>query len=47
MSAPAAIGVNIMRARILCFLGTAPVLGAAGAIITLQKLRIARASGLV
>jgi branched-chain amino acid transport system permease protein len=41
MSAPAAIGVNIMRARILCFLGTAPVLGAAGAIITLQKLRIA------
>jgi branched-chain amino acid transport system permease protein len=37
----AAIGVNISRARILCFLGTAPFLGMAGAIITLQKLRIA------
>ncbi|MGH7076378.1 MAG: branched-chain amino acid ABC transporter permease [Stellaceae bacterium] len=37
----AAIGVNITRARILCFLGTAPFLGMAGAIITLQKLRIA------
>jgi branched-chain amino acid transport system permease protein len=36
----AAIGVNITRARILCFLGTAPFLGMAGAIITLQKLRI-------
>jgi branched-chain amino acid transport system permease protein len=37
----AAIGVNISGARILCFLGTAPFLGMAGAIITLQKLRIA------
>jgi branched-chain amino acid transport system permease protein len=36
----AAIGVNITYARILCFLGTAPFLGMAGAIITLQKLRI-------
>jgi branched-chain amino acid transport system permease protein len=37
----AAIGVDVTRARILCFLGTAPFLGMAGAIITLQKLRIA------
>ncbi len=37
----AAVGVNITYARILCFLGTAPFLGMAGAIITLQKLRIA------
>ena len=37
----AAIGVNITCARILCFLGIAPFLGMAGAIITLQKLRIA------
>jgi branched-chain amino acid transport system permease protein len=37
----AAIGVNITYARILCFLGTAPFLGMAGAIITLQKLRVA------
>jgi branched-chain amino acid transport system permease protein len=37
----AAVGVNITYARILCFLGTAPFLGIAGAIITLQKLRIA------
>jgi branched-chain amino acid transport system permease protein len=37
----AAIGVNITRARILCFLGTAPFLGMAGAIITMQKLRVA------
>jgi branched-chain amino acid transport system permease protein len=36
----AAIGVNITRARILCFLGTAPFLGMAGAVITLQKLRV-------
>ena len=35
------VGVNISRSRILCFLGTAPFLGMAGAIITLQKLRIA------
>jgi branched-chain amino acid transport system permease protein len=40
----AAIGVNITGARILCFLGTAPFLGMAGAIITLQKLRIAPAA---
>jgi branched-chain amino acid transport system permease protein len=37
----AAIGVNVTYARALCFLGTAPFLGMAGAIITLQKLRIA------
>ena len=37
----AAVGVNITYARILCFLGTAPFLGMVGAIITLQKLRIA------
>jgi branched-chain amino acid transport system permease protein len=37
----AAVGVNITHARILCFLGTAPFLGIAGAVITLQKLRIA------
>lgn len=36
----AAIGVNIINARVLCFLGTAPFLGMAGAIITLQDLRI-------
>jgi branched-chain amino acid transport system permease protein len=36
----AAIGVNITRARVLCFLGTAPFLGMAGAIVTLQKLRV-------
>lgn len=36
-----AVGVNISRARILCFLGSAPFLGMAGAVITLQKLRIA------
>ena len=33
----AAIGVNVTYARALCFLGTAPFLGMAGAIITLQK----------
>lgn len=37
----AAVGVNVTFARIICFLGTAPFLGMAGAIITLQKLRIA------
>jgi branched-chain amino acid transport system permease protein len=37
----AAIGVNITYSRILCFLGAAPFLGMAGAIITLQKLRVA------
>jgi len=36
----AAVGVNLTYARVLCFLGTAPFLGMAGAIITLQKLRI-------
>lgn len=36
-----AIGVNLVRARVLCFLWTAPFLGVAGAIITLQKLRVA------
>lgn len=35
-----AVGVNLTRARILCFLCTAPFLGLAGAIITLQKLRV-------
>ena len=35
------VGVNLNRARILCFLWTAPFLGIAGAIITLQKLRVA------
>ena len=35
-----AVGVNITGARILCFLGTAPFLGMAGAVITLQKLRV-------
>ncbi len=38
--AAGALGVNIVRARILCFLWTAPFLGLAGAIITLQNLRI-------
>jgi branched-chain amino acid transport system permease protein len=37
----ASVGVNTARARVLCFLGVAPVLGMTGAIITLQKLRIA------
>lgn len=36
----AAYGVNVRRARLLTFLWTAPFLGLAGAIITLQKLRI-------
>lgn len=36
-----AIGVNLHRTRILCFLWTAPFLGIAGAIITSQKLRVA------
>lgn len=35
------VGVNLRRTRILCFLWAAPFLGLAGAIITLQKLRIA------
>jgi len=37
----AAVGVNVTYARIVCFLGTAPFLGIAAAIITLQTLRIA------
>ncbi len=36
-----AIGVNLVRSRILCFLWAAPFLGVAGGIITLQKLRVA------
>jgi branched-chain amino acid transport system permease protein len=36
-----AVGVNLVRTRIFCFLGTAPFLGLAGALITLQKLRVA------
>jgi branched-chain amino acid transport system permease protein len=39
--AAGSIGVNLSRARVLCFLWTAPFLGIAGAIITLQKLRVA------
>jgi branched-chain amino acid transport system permease protein len=35
------LGVDIVRMRVMCFLGTAPFFGAAGALITLQKLRIA------
>jgi branched-chain amino acid transport system permease protein len=35
------IGVDLRFARILCFLFAAPFLGIAGAIITLQKLRVA------
>ena len=35
-----AIGVNLVRSRILCFLWTAPFLGIAGGVITLQKLRV-------
>ncbi len=38
--AAGASGVNLLKARVLCFLWTAPFLGVAGAIITLQKLRI-------
>ncbi len=38
------VGVNLIRARVLCFLWTAPFLGLAGAIITLQKLRISPAA---
>ncbi|MCC8953537.1 branched-chain amino acid ABC transporter permease [Bradyrhizobium sp. Pear77] len=36
-----AVGVNLTRSRVLCFLWTAPFLGLAGALITLQKLRVA------
>lgn len=38
--AAGAIGVNLRRARILCFLWVSPFLGIAGAIITMQKLRV-------
>lgn len=38
--AAGAMGVDLVRARVICFLWTAPFLGLAGAIITLQKLRI-------
>lgn len=38
------VGVNLFRARVICFLWTAPFLGFAGALITLQKLRIAPAA---
>jgi branched-chain amino acid transport system permease protein len=38
------VGVNLFRARIICFLWAAPFLGLAGALITLQKLRIAPAA---
>lgn len=38
------IGVNLFRARVICFLWAAPFLGLAGALITLQKLRIAPAA---
>ena len=33
-------GVNLFATRVICFLWTTPFLGAAGALITLQKLRI-------
>ncbi|MGO9005560.1 MAG: branched-chain amino acid ABC transporter permease [Beijerinckiaceae bacterium] len=35
------VGVNLTSMRTICFLWTAPFLGLAGALITLQKLRIA------
>lgn len=35
------VGVNLWRTRILCFIWTAPFLGIAGAVITMQKLRVA------
>lgn len=43
-AAAGTIGVNLYRARIICFLWAAPFLGLAGALITLQKLRIAPAA---
>src|SRR5437764_455709 len=42
--AAGAMGVNLVQARALCFLWAAPFLGAAGAIITLEKLRISPAA---
>jgi branched-chain amino acid transport system permease protein len=38
------VGVNLFRSRVVCFLWTAPFLGLTGALITLQKLRIAPAA---
>jgi branched-chain amino acid transport system permease protein len=35
------VGVNLVALRVLCFLWTAPFLGVAGGVITLQKLRVA------
>lgn len=35
------VGVNLVALRVLCFLWTAPFLGIAGGVITLQKLRVA------
>jgi branched-chain amino acid transport system permease protein len=37
-------GVNLLGIRVLCFLWTAPFLGLAGAITTLQKLRVSPAA---
>jgi branched-chain amino acid transport system permease protein len=34
------VGVDVVTSRVVCFLGTAPFLGATGAMIALQKLRI-------
>jgi branched-chain amino acid transport system permease protein len=34
-------GVDVPRMRVICFLWTAPFLGLAGALVTLQKVRIA------
>lgn len=42
--AAGAAGVDLRRVRILCFLWTAPFLGLAGVLVTLQKLRIAPAA---
>lgn len=42
--AAGAMGVNLVKARVMCFLWTAPFLGFAGAIISLQKLRISPAA---
>lgn len=42
--AAAAMGVNVRWARLLVFLWTAPFLGLAGAVITLQKLRVSPAA---
>jgi branched-chain amino acid transport system permease protein len=38
------VGVNLFRSRVVCFLWAAPFLGLTGALITLQKLRIAPAA---